>query len=162
MTTLTRQDGKNTPPDLQLSRSDLVKFTSMKCVADSMKHLCEVKGGMLSSSSVKPYLRDVQKLHQKSASSDFQCRHSWITSGRKSADWLQQAASGNLCRWFAYWRRTVSWKTEKRHCSRVSCILRLARCLANAPPAGRLKAACDLVAHHLPTDVKAELVSAYE
>ena len=32
----------------------------------------------------------------------------------------------------------------------------------NIPPAGRLKAACDLVAHHLPTDVKTELVSTYE
>ena len=28
--------------------------------------------------------------------------------------------------------------------------------------AGRLKAACDLIAHHLPPDVKTELVSAYE
>jgi len=44
----------------------------------------------------------------------------------------------------------------------VSYILRLTRRLANAPPAGRLKAACDLVGHHLPTDVKTELVSTYE
>lgn len=28
--------------------------------------------------------------------------------------------------------------------------------------AGRLKAACDLVAHHLPPDVKAEMMSTYE
>lgn len=33
---------------------------------------------------------------------------------------------------------------------------------ANTFPAGHLKAACDLVAHHLPPDVKAELISAYE
>lgn len=29
-------------------------------------------------------------------------------------------------------------------------------------PAGRLKAACDLVAHHLPPDVKTEMMSTYE
>lgn len=34
--------------------------------------------------------------------------------------------------------------------------------LADAFLAGRLKAACDLVAHHLPQDVKTELMSSYE
>lgn len=41
---LTNQDGKDTPTDLRLSRHDLVKFTSMKCVVAAMKYLCEVKG----------------------------------------------------------------------------------------------------------------------
>lgn len=44
VTALTSRNGKNISPDLQLSRHDLVKFTSMKCVATAMKHLCEVKG----------------------------------------------------------------------------------------------------------------------
>jgi len=35
-------------------------------------------------------------------------------------------------------------------------------CLTDAFLAGRLKAACDLIAHHLPPNVKAELMSAYE
>ena len=34
--------------------------------------------------------------------------------------------------------------------------------LADTFLAGRLKAACDLIAHHLPPEVKAELISAYE
>jgi len=34
--------------------------------------------------------------------------------------------------------------------------------LANTFLAGRLKAACDIVAHHLPSDVKVELISTYE
>lgn len=34
--------------------------------------------------------------------------------------------------------------------------------LADTFPAGRLKAACDLIAHHLPPDVKTQLMSAYE
>ena len=46
--------------------------------------------------------------------------------------------------------------------SRVSCITRLFSHLADALLAGRLKAACDLIAHHLPPDVKTELVSTYE
>jgi hypothetical protein len=45
VTVLTSQDGKIITPDIQLSRQDLVKFTSMKCVASAMKNLCEVKGG---------------------------------------------------------------------------------------------------------------------
>ena len=162
VTTLTRRDGKNTPPDLQLSRSDLAKFTSMKCVAAAMKHLCEVKGGIFSPSHVKPCLRDAQKSHQKSVSSGFQCRPSWVTSRRKSADWRQRTALGSLWLWFACWRRTVSWRTGKRLYSRVSFILRLTARLTDPPPDGRLKAACDLVAHHLPTDVKTELMSAHE
>ena len=34
--------------------------------------------------------------------------------------------------------------------------------LADTFLAGRLKAACDLVAHHLPPDVKTEMMSTYE
>jgi ribonuclease H2 subunit B len=37
-----------------------------------------------------------------------------------------------------------------------------ARRVANTLLAGRLKAACDLVAHHLPPSVKTELISTYE
>jgi len=44
VTALMSQNGKNPSPDLQLTRHDLVKFTSMKCVVAAMKHLCEVKG----------------------------------------------------------------------------------------------------------------------
>ena len=48
VTALTSENGKNAPPDQVLSRRDLVKFTSMKCVVSAMKHLCEVKSKILS------------------------------------------------------------------------------------------------------------------
>ena len=44
----------------------------------------------------------------------------------------------------------------------MSHILRFATRHVNTFLAGRLKAACDLIAHHLPADVKTELMSAYE
>ena len=50
----------------------------------------------------------------------------------------------------------------KRLCSRVSCTLGFPGYLSDTSSAGRLKAACDLLGHHLPPDVKAELMSAYE
>jgi hypothetical protein len=40
--------------------------------------------------------------------------------------------------------------------------LEFVTCFADAFLAGRLKAACDLVAHHLSPDVKTELMSSYE
>ena len=50
----------------------------------------------------------------------------------------------------------------KRFCSKVNRILIWAIYLTDTFLAGRLKAACDLIAHHLPPDVKTELMSAYE
>ena len=41
------------------------------------------------------------------------------------------------------------------------CRVRILR-LTDTIIAGRLKAACDLVAHHLPPDVRTELMSSYE
>lgn len=79
VTALTSQNGKNTSPDLQLSRRDLAKFTSMKCVVVAMKNLCEVKGGTLLPGYANCYLRDIQKSHRKLASTGFQCRFSWAT-----------------------------------------------------------------------------------
>jgi hypothetical protein len=50
----------------------------------------------------------------------------------------------------------------KRPCSKVNAISVRAMYLADTFLAGRLKVACDLIAHHLPPDVKTELMSAYE
>jgi hypothetical protein len=50
----------------------------------------------------------------------------------------------------------------KRTCSKVNLIPMLTMLLADTFLAGRLKAACNLIAHHLPPDVKSELMSAYE
>lgn len=46
--------------------------------------------------------------------------------------------------------------------SRVSYILGFTGHFADTLSAGRLRAACDLVSHHLPPDMKTELMSAYE
>lgn len=47
ITALTNKNGKDIPPDTRLSRHDLVKFMSLKCVASATKHLCEVKSTVL-------------------------------------------------------------------------------------------------------------------
>lgn len=51
---------------------------------------------------------------------------------------------------------------EKRLCSKVNRISIRAMHLVDIFLAGHLKVACDLIAHHLPPDVKSELMSAYE
>ena len=94
--TLTSRDGKQTPPDLQLSRNDLVEFTSMKCVSAAMKNLCELKGRIISPSHVKNSLHGIQKSHRKSVSTGFHRRYSWITSERKLPDWSQRMTFGSL------------------------------------------------------------------
>jgi len=50
----------------------------------------------------------------------------------------------------------------KRLCSKVNHIPILAIHPADTFLAGRLRAACNLIAHHLPPDMKTELISAYE
>ena len=50
----------------------------------------------------------------------------------------------------------------KKLCSKVNHISMRVMYLVDPFLAGRLKVACDLIAHHLPPDVKTELMSAYE
>jgi len=50
----------------------------------------------------------------------------------------------------------------KRLYSKVNRIPILAMHHADTFLAGHIKAACNLIAHHLPPDVKTELMSAYE
>jgi len=127
--TVLTQDRKNVPPDLQLSRHDLVKFASMKCVATAMKHLCEVKEitpeisvYRFSMQILVHYLR--KKVTRLVSANAF--RESLTVVRLLAKDGLMEDGKETLL------------------------------------DAGRLKSACDLVAHHLPLDVKAELMSTYD
>lgn len=162
VTTLTSQIGKNTPPDLQLSRHDLAKFTSMKCVASAAKHLCEVKGiapppldvksRLCGSSEITPdisvyrfsmqtlvnYLR--KKVARLIAAKEF--RESLTVVRLLAKDGLMEDGKEALLEGELY-------SESVKH-------------LVETFLAGCLKAACDLVAHHLPPDVKTEMMSTYE
>ncbi|KAF9652960.1 hypothetical protein BDM02DRAFT_3088479 [Thelephora ganbajun] len=129
VTALMSRNRKITSPDQQISRHDIVKFTSMKCAAAAMKHLCEVKEVTpeisvyrFSMQILVGYLK--KKVTRLIAANDF--RESLTVVRLLARDGLMEDGEESLLE------------------------------------AGRLKAACDLVAHHLPPDVKTELMSAYD
>lgn len=162
VTALTSQNGKNTPPDLQLTRHDLVKFTSMKCVASATKHLCEVKGITSPLFNVKHRSYDVTEITPGIGV----CRFSMQTLVDYLRKKVARLVAANEFRESLTVVRILAkdglMEDGKDILLEGELYPEFTMHLADTSLAGRLKAACDLVAHHLPPDVKTEMMSTYE
>ena len=162
MTALTNQKRENTPPDLQLSRHDLVKFTSLECVASATKHLCEVKGMIPPPFSIELHLCGFSEIAAGISVYRFSMQI-LVDYLRKKVTRLVEAnefrESLTVVRLLA---KDGLMEDGKETLLEGELCLEFAVDVIDTSPAGRLKAACDLVAHHLPPDVKTEMTSTYE
>lgn len=162
ITTLTSQNGKDIPPDTRLSRHDLVKFVSLKCVASATKHLCEVKSTVLSPLCVKYHLNCVTDIAPEIIVYRFSMQTLVVYLRKKVARLIaanEFRESLTVIRLLA--KDGLTEDGQESLLEGGPCPVRIIH-PTDAILAGRLKAACDLVAHHLPPDVRTELMSSYE
>lgn len=162
VTALTSQNGKNTPPDLQLSRHDLAEFTSMRCVVSVVKHLCEVKGIPPPPVHVWPHLCDIAEITPEISVYRFSMQTLMKYLGKKVARLVAANEFRESLTVVRLLAKDGLMEDGKEILLEGELYPEFATYLVDTPLAGRLKAACDLVAHHLPPDVKAEMMSTYE